>query len=176
MEPLYKAGQRLFAENRLQEGIAKASEAPQDVEWHFIGSIQKNKARKTLENFALIHSVDSFELAKKISDCSLECSFKSRILLQINISGETSKHGMTPDECTAVSERILSLPSLSVEGLMTMAPLTDDESSIRECFKIFDCCRRALKGAMEPLHFLIFQWVCPMTTILQSLKVPLYYA
>lgn len=141
VEPLYEAGHRLFAENRLVEGLAKISEAPQDVEWHFIGSIQKNKARKTSENFALIHSVDSFELAKKISDCELE----SRILLQINVSGEVSKHGMTQEECVAMSERILSLPGLSVEGLMTMAPLTDDESLIRECFKNLRLLQKSLQ-------------------------------
>lgn len=135
IEPLYDVGQRLFAENRLQEGIAKISEAPQGVEWHFIGPIQKNKARKTLENFALMHSVDSFELAKKLSDCSLESSTISRILLQINVSGEVTKQGMEQDECDAMCDRILSLPSLLVDGLMTMAPLTDNESSIRECFK-----------------------------------------
>ncbi|MBA3238609.1 MAG: YggS family pyridoxal phosphate-dependent enzyme [Parachlamydiaceae bacterium] len=145
IEPLYAAGQRHFAENRLPEGGAKIFEAPQDVEWHFIGPIQKNKARRTVENFSLMHSVDSFELAKKISDCSLESSTISRILFQVNVSGEISKQGMGQNECDDICERILGLPFLSVEGLMTMAPFTDNESTIRECFKKL----RLLQGTLQ---------------------------
>lgn len=135
IEPLYWAGQRLFGENRLQPSLEKIAQAPKECEWHFIGPLQKNKVRKIISHFSLIHSVDTFELAKKISECSLETSVVTRILLQVNTSGETSKQGMTCEECLEASEKILVLPNLSVEGLMTMAPLTEDTAYIQFCFQ-----------------------------------------
>lgn len=135
IEPLYHAGQRLFAENRLQPALEKIAQAPKECEWHFIGPLQKNKVRKVVADFSVIHSVDSLELAKKISECSLETSVVTRILLQVNTSGETTKQGMTPEECCMASEKILNLPALSVEGLMTMAPFTEEKMFIRTCFQ-----------------------------------------
>lgn len=134
VQPLYESGQRLFGESRLQELTVKAAAAPQDVEWHFIGPLQKNKVHKTIVRCVLIHSVDSIELARKISHCSSDHAMTTRILLQVNTSGESTKHGMNIEECSAACDEILNFPSLSVEGLMTMAPLTEDESIIRSCF------------------------------------------
>lgn len=135
IEPLYQAGQRLFAENRLQPSLEKIAQAPEECEWHFIGPLQKNKVRKVVATFSVIHSVDSFDLAKKISECSLEASVVTRILLQVNTSGEPTKQGMTIEDCCMASEKILNLPALSVEGLMTMAPLTEEKMVIRTCFQ-----------------------------------------
>jgi PLP dependent protein len=134
IEPLYCAGQRQFGENRLQPFLEKIALAPKACEWHFIGPLQKNKVRKVIEHFSLIHSVDTFELAKKISECSSDASGVTRILLQVNTSGESSKQGMSYEDCLEYSEKILNLPSLSVEGLMTMAPFTEDMARIRFCF------------------------------------------
>jgi PLP dependent protein len=129
--PLYEAGCRHFGENRLPEALTKIENAPQDIHWHFIGSLQKNKARKTAENFTLIHSVDSEELAIKIS----ECKQNTPILLQVNISGEATKHGFSEKSLLECFERLFSLPSLKIEGLMTMAPLTDNKEIIRQTFR-----------------------------------------
>lgn len=134
IQPIYNLGQRNFGENRLQEAIEKKAGAPQDCHWHFIGTLQKNKVRKVIENFCLIHSVDSFELARKISECSRDLNITTRILLQSNTSGEESKHGYTPQQWKECLEELLVLPHLSIDGLMTMAPLTEDVSLIKNCF------------------------------------------
>lgn len=131
---LYKAGQRDFGENRVDEGIEKRGAAPPDCRWHFIGTLQSNKVRKVVGNFALIHSVDSLELARKISQCSIEQGITSSVLLQANTSGEASKHGMTPAAWKECFAEIKEMKGLYVEGLMTMAPATDDEKVIRHCF------------------------------------------
>ncbi len=131
---LYQFGVRDFAENRLQEAEEKISKTPEDIFWHFIGPIQKNKVRKIIQSFELIHSVDSFECAEKISTCSLEEDYTTRILLQVNTSGEEAKHGFSEEEARRYFEKIWSLPGIKVEGFMTIAPLTDDEKIIRKCF------------------------------------------
>jgi len=130
----YQAGCRDFGENRVQEALDKIPQLPEDARWHFIGTLQKNKVRKVIGQFALIHSVDDFELAQKISECSQEMNVITYILLQVNTSGEISKHGFSIDECKSSFKDLMNLPFLKVEGLMTMAPLTEDEDVIRACF------------------------------------------
>ena len=94
VEPVYTAGCRNFGENRIQEALEKQGAAPHDVQWHFIGALQTNKVRKAVGRFAWIHSVDSVELAKKISQVGEELGFISSILLQVNISGEKTRTGI----------------------------------------------------------------------------------
>lgn len=132
--PLYDVGCRDFGENRLQEALPKIEQSPKDCHWHYIGSLQKNKVRKVVSRFVLIHSVDSLELAKKISEVSSDLNYTSKILLQVNTSGELSKQGMCAEECYRHFEDLSSLPCISVEGLMTMAPLVESEKMIRQCF------------------------------------------
>lgn len=145
--PAYQAGCRDFGENRLQDILVKMEEAPADIRWHFIGTLQKNKVQKAVESkFVLIHSVDSFELAQKISKCSREAGLKTAILLQINTSGEASKHGLSPKECLEQFENFMSLPSLKIEGFMTMAPLTQDDRIIHRCFADLRILRDKLEG------------------------------
>jgi len=135
LKPFYEEGQRVFGESRLQELLGKEADAPDDVVWHFIGPLQKNKVRKALAKCSLIHSVDSFELAAKISQCSQEMGTCTHILLQVNTSGEKSKQGLSVDECLQQCELFRSLPHLSIDGLMTMAPLTNDSLVIRKSFQ-----------------------------------------
>lgn len=130
----YEAGCRNFGENRVQEAETKMLEAPKDVHWHFIGNLQKNKVNKVIGKYALIHSVDDYELAEKISRSSEEADLVTPVLLQVNTSGELSKQGMSPSEWGDVMTKTRSLPGISVEGLMTIAPLTEDEKIIRNCF------------------------------------------
>jgi PLP dependent protein len=132
--PIYESGCRDFGENKLQDVLPKKEEGPSDIKWHFIGTLQKNKVRKAIGKFALIHSVDSVELARKISDISVEKGFNTRVLLQANTSGEESKHGLTAKQWKDAWEELLFLPGLTIQGLMTMAPLVDDEIIIRTCF------------------------------------------
>lgn len=124
---LYESGLRNFGENRLQEALSKMNEAPQDAKWHFIGTLQKNKVSKVVGKFDLIHSVDSFDLAEKISSTG-----KASILLQVNIRHQ---HGFTPEELRESFSDLLALPNLSIQGLMTMAPNTNDNTLIRNTFR-----------------------------------------
>lgn len=130
----YAEGARDFGENRVPEALAKKSAAPQDINWHFIGTLQKNKVPKVVGNFTLIHSVDSYELAEKISEVSKRQNLVTPILLQVNTSGEASKHGLTSEDWLKYFHALQNLASLRLEGLMTMAPLTDDEAVIRKTF------------------------------------------
>lgn len=132
ISPAYDLGCRHFGESRVQEALVKMGEAPNDVQWHLIGPLQKNKVRKCIGKFQIIHSVDSVELAKKISECSRE--EKTNILLEANTSGEASKHGLTPNEWKNVINDVIKLPGITILGLMTIAPLVEDEGIIRNCF------------------------------------------
>lgn len=145
----YAAGCRNFGESRLQEALPKIAGTPEDIHWHLIGTLQKNKVTKVIGTFALIHSVDSFELAEKISDCGLYEEIETRILLQVNVLGEESKHGLTPDELRQTYQKFLQLPSIKVEGLMTMAPFVENERVIRDCFARLRDLRDELRFEME---------------------------
>lgn len=146
IQALYDAGCRVFGENRLQEALPKINRLPEDCSWHMIGTLQKNKVRKTVENFTMIQSVDDPELAFKVSSMSLELNRKTPILLQVNVSGEASKHGLDPERWKAAIADILALPGVSVEGLMTMAPQTKDRMFIRQCFSRLRHLRDDLPG------------------------------
>ena len=134
---LYQSGARDFGENRIQEALPKMDEAPNDISWHFIGNIQSNKVNKIGRRFALIHSVDSYEIAQKISEFSPQ---KQAILLQVNIS---HKHGFTPEKLAQEFGQLKELPNLDIQGLMTMAPQTT-EDEIRETFRTLRNLRDAL--------------------------------
>lgn len=130
----YRAGVRDFGESRLQDALPKIENAPKDIRWHFIGRLQKNKVAKVVGTFALIHSVDTLDLAEKISEVSLKRHCKTPILLEANTSGEHSKAGLTPSEWKKSLPHLLELQGIEIHGLMTMAPLTSDESVIRKTF------------------------------------------
>ncbi len=149
---IYHEGCRDFGENRLQEALPKIEEAPRDCRWHFVGSLQKNKVKKALGHFVLIHSVDSLELAKKISELSVENSYRTAILLQVNTSGEKSKHGMTPPDCFWDFRTLVALPNLEIQGLMTMAPFVEDEDVIRYTFESLRLLRDQLIAEYRPAN------------------------
>lgn len=149
--PLFEAGCRHFGENRLPEALSKQIIAPPEINWHMIGPLQRNKVAKAVEAFSWIHSVDSLELAEKISEESEKRGRKSRILLQVNTSGELSKQGFTAEECLRYFPLIYKLPGLDVQGLMTMAPFIEDENLIRDCFAKL----RQLKDKIESEGFFL---------------------
>lgn len=144
---LYEAGARLFAENRVLEALEKIALAPKDIQWHFIGNLQRNKVRKIIGHFDLIHSVDSLSLCKEIDRISLEKGIFSNVLLEANTSGEESKHGLKKEEWLQYIDEIFHLKNLRVIGLMTMAPYTEDEKIIRSCFSGL----RELRDELEKL-------------------------
>lgn len=132
---VYEAGCRDVGENRVEEALDKIVQSPQDLRWHFIGSLQTKKVNKIIGKFSLIHSVDTPQLAHKISTCSQREGVITNILLQVNTSGEKAKHGLTPEEWKRAIPEIINLPHINVLGLMTMAPFTDNEIIIRACFR-----------------------------------------
>ncbi len=137
LEQVYAKGCCEFGENRVPEFLEKAAfpfRGHGDVHWHFIGPLQKNKVAKIIGKTTLIHSVDSYDLAKKISEASVESGVITAILAQVNTSGESSKQGFTPQEFTQTLQLLKELPGITLEGLMTMAPLTENEVTIRRTF------------------------------------------
>jgi len=134
-QPLYEDGARNFAENRVQIALPKQSEAPSDIAWHFIGPLQTNKVHKVIGAFQMIHSVDDLPLAERISEASLAKGIVTPILLQVNTSGEKAKQGNSPETWEYDLDQAATLRGVSIRGLMTMAPLTDDKQGVRSCFR-----------------------------------------
>ncbi len=121
----YDYGIRDFGENRLQEAIAKQQELQDlsDICWHFIGHIQTNKARKVLEHFSWIHSVDSFKLAQRLNNLAVELSVSPQVLLQIKILPDPNKYGWEVRQLLEQLPQLDSLEHLKIRGLMTILPL-----------------------------------------------------
>lgn len=145
------AGQRAFGENYVQEAldkIAATADARVDgepLEWHFIGPLQSNKTRPVAEHFDWVHSVDRLKIAERLSAQRPADLPPLQICLQVNISGEASKSGVTPDEVPAVARAIAALPNLTLRGLMAIPEPEVDPSRQREPFKavreLFDTLR-----------------------------------
>jgi pyridoxal phosphate enzyme (YggS family) len=119
----HAAGQRAFGENYLQEALDKMAalkdRAP-DIEWHFIGPIQSNKTRPIAENFSWVHSVDRLKIAQRLSEQRPSGLPPLNICVQVNVSGEASKSGCTPQDLPALAQALARLPGLSLRGLMTI--------------------------------------------------------
>jgi pyridoxal phosphate enzyme (YggS family) len=130
----FDAGQVVFGENRVQELSAKVPLLPSSTHWHLIGHLQKNKIRKVLPLAELIHAVDSMELAQDIDRIAAELGLFPRVLLEVNVSGEASKFGFTPEAARRESARLLCLPRVQVEGLMTIAPIVERPDDARPLF------------------------------------------
>lgn len=132
----YNLGVTDFGENRVQEALPKiAAFHPQGLRWHMIGHLQSNKAGKVVSPFYCIHSVDSLHLAQTLSRHTGEQGKRLPVLLQINVSGETSKEGMPLAETSELARQIVALPHIQVEGLMTIAPLVEDPEQVRPVFR-----------------------------------------
>jgi pyridoxal phosphate enzyme (YggS family) len=131
----YEAGQRKFGENRVQDLTGKREALPSDIEWHLIGHLQTNKVKEVVGRVRCIHSVDSVRLAEKIAMRAEEESKTISILVQVNTSGESAKHGVPPASAGELIEFAAALPHLRLEGLMTIGPLSGDEAAVRESFR-----------------------------------------
>jgi len=131
----WEAGLRILGENKVQEAAAKIPACVSGPEWHLIGHLQRNKVRPALELFSVIHSVDSLRLVEQIEHVAEQGGYRPEILLEINVSGESSKDGMKPEEAPAVIDYILnSCRNLTWTGLMTMAPFCPDAEMARPVF------------------------------------------
>lgn len=131
----YDAGQRLFGENRPQELYAKCQVLPSDIRWHFIGHLQTNKLKMVLPYASLVESVDSVHLLEEIDRWGRDNGRKTRILLELHLGAEETKHGMSESEILDVMDVLPQYPAVIVCGLMGMATNTDDEAVIRGDFE-----------------------------------------
>jgi pyridoxal phosphate enzyme (YggS family) len=130
----FQAGQVIFGENYVQEFTAKAQELSEPVEWHFIGHLQSNKVRQIAGLVSMIHSLDRLSLAEEISRQWGRIGKVCDVLVQVNISGETSKSGTTAENALGMVRDIARLPNIRIKGLMTMPPFFDDPEAARPCF------------------------------------------
>lgn len=128
------AGVKTLGENRVQSLLDKYQVLKDEPVWHLIGHLQTNKVKYIADKVSLIHSVDSLKLAEEISRKFGENQRCANILLQVNVSGEESKFGVTPDECLKLAESISLLENVKVKGLMTMAPLIATPDECRKYF------------------------------------------
>ena len=139
------AGLRDVGENRVQEALQKQQELTDlAVEWHLIGTLQRNKARNAVGRFAIIHSVDRVDLAAELDRRSTGES-RQRVLVQVNCSAEPQKGGVSPESLPALLDQLQRLGRLEVQGLMTMSALTDDPAEQRRAFRLL----RELREAAE---------------------------
>ena len=128
------AGQLLFGENRVQEAKAKIPELPSKLRWHLIGHLQSNKARPALTLFEMIHGVDSIDLLQHLNRVAGDLGVFPRVLLEVNVAGESSKFGFPPQELLTEVESIVQIDRLQFEGLMTIPPLAAAPDHSRKYF------------------------------------------
>lgn len=145
VDEAYDAGQLHFGENRVQEMVAKASEANPGVHWHMIGTMQTNKIRLMAPFVEWIHSVPSISALDEINKRALQHKRVINVLIQVNISDEEQKSGCEPDELEAILKHASTLPGLVVHGLMGMASLVDDPETVRPQFALLRSLRDSHK-------------------------------
>lgn len=144
------AGVRVFGESRVQEAAAKIPMCPGHLSWHLVGHLQRNKVKRAIPLFEMIHSVDSFRLLETLHD---ECETAGRnmpVLIQVNVSGEPAKYGIEPDELDDLLETTMEFPRLDVMGLMTIPPWSEDVEKARPHFAAL---RELRDKTQEALHF-----------------------
>ena len=134
---LYEAGQRDFGENRVQELVPKARALPDDIRWHMIGHLQRNKVKEIARFIHMIHSVDSIRLAKRVQLDAERADRVIDVLLQVHIAAEESKYGFEADALVdwLESNAWQEMPNMRIRGLMGMATFTDDADQVRGEFQ-----------------------------------------
>jgi len=135
IEAAFNAGVRDFGESRIQEAKPKIEQLHKlkpGIVWHMVGHLQTNKAKTAADIFDIIHSVDSFKLARTLNDCSQK---KLPILIQVNVSAEATKSGFALSEVEEAFRQIGKLPNLEIQGLMTIAPWVSNAEEVRPIFR-----------------------------------------
>lgn len=143
LQEAYQCGCRDFGENKVQELVEKMDAMPNDIRWHMIGHLQRNKVKYLIGRVCMIHSVDSLRLAEEISKESVKKECVTKILIEINVAGESSKFGTSDRNANKeMIQQIAALPGIEICGLMTIAPFTENAEENRPYF-------RALKEFLE---------------------------
>ncbi len=148
------AGQHIFGENYLQEARPKIAALGEGISWHFVGHLQTRKAKAVVGHFELIHSVDRLKLAQALEQAAAQLNIVQDILIQVNLAGEDTKSGVSPEEVPDLLAEIGKLSHLRVLGLMTMPPWFADPERVRPYFRTLRELRdrlRELQVAGTPL-------------------------
>jgi len=140
IEQAYQAGQRQFGESYVQEAVDKITslQALTDICWHFIGPIQSNKTRTVATNFSWVHSVDRIKIASRLNEQRCNQDTPLNICLQVNISGESSKSGITPQELPELAEYVANSEHLTLRGLMAIPEKNASKSSFEQMFNLYN--------------------------------------
>lgn len=135
LQEVYDAGMRDFGENKPQEIRDKYPQLPEDIRWHMIGNLQKNKIKYVIERACMIHSVDSVSLAEAVSNEAEKRGMIMPVLVEVNIARELTKGGLMPEDTESFIREISVFPNIRIEGLMTVAPFTDVPEENRKHFQ-----------------------------------------
>lgn len=135
IKSVYQYGILDMGENRVQELLEKYDKLASECRWHLIGHLQTNKVKYIIDKVDMIHSVDSIQLAKEIDSRAAKFGIKMNILMQVNVSGEESKFGISPQEVNEFIKIISEYGNISLRGLMTIAPYAENTEAIRDVFK-----------------------------------------
>lgn len=141
----YELGHRLFGENRVREAAEKIKKLPPDITWHMVGHLQTNKVKRALDLFSMIESIDRLPLAEEIAR---KATRPIPCLLEVNTSGEETKHGIAPGEARFLAERILCLSKVKLMGLMTLGPYPVSEKASRKAFALLRKTRDDIQGEL----------------------------
>jgi len=141
----YEAGLKNFGENRIEGFLEKKKHLPDDAIMHFIGSLQTRKVKDIINEIDYLHALDRLKLAKEIEK---RAEHVVKCFVQVNVSGEESKHGMSPDDVIPFIQELKDFKHIEIVGLMTMAPLTEDKIKLRQYFNQL----RLLKEKVQSLN------------------------
>lgn len=139
IQEAYQEGIRNFGENKVQEILEKQPNLPNDIQWHMIGHLQRNKVKQVIDKTVLIHSLDSVRLAQQIEEECAKQKIKVNVLLEVNVAREESKYGFFLEEVPAAIQQINKFPHIYIRGFMTIAPFVENSEQNRKVFqKLFE--------------------------------------
>ena len=152
-----RAGALILGENRVQEALSKMDEMAAlpgytGPQWHLIGTLQKNKAKHAVGAFTLIHSLDGIELAREIDRQAAKRGIVQKLLLEVNVAGEASKHGVMPEDALSVVSEAAALTNIRIVGLMCVPPFTDNAEDSRPHFRRLRRLLEEIIAAGFPMH------------------------
>jgi pyridoxal phosphate enzyme (YggS family) len=155
IQEAYEGGQRIFAENKVQELVPKFEALPKDIEWHLIGHLQSNKVKYIAPFVHLIHSIDSFKLLQEVDKQASKINRTLNCLLQVHIAQEETKFGFSGNEIIELlqSNAFESLKNIQIQGLMGMATFTENADQVRDEFKSLKILFEKLKSMKLPSQF-----------------------
>jgi pyridoxal phosphate enzyme (YggS family) len=149
VESLVEAGIEDVGENRIQEFLGKHEMVGRPCRWHLVGHLQSNKATKAIGRFHCVQSLDSVRLAETLSRLGVERGISTRALLQVNTSGESTKHGLPAEALEEAAAAIAELPAIELLGLMTIGPLSLDLAETRRCFQELFRLRESVSRSLD---------------------------